>query len=83
MELGEHPQFHMASRPDLLGGVRIVTGVDAEGKRILAIPFYAMANREPSAQEVWVVQRGLKPSDAFVVYDLEKQTPPFPRAGRG
>ncbi len=43
----------------------MVTGVDADGKPVMAVPFYAMANREKTAQEVWVRQRGMKPVDAW------------------
>ena len=65
LELGDDPQFQVENRFDLLGGVRVVTGRDAEGKPIMAVPFYAMANRAKTVQEVWTLQRGLKPSDAW------------------
>ena len=65
LELGDHPQFQVENRSNLLGGVRVVTGRDAEGKPIMAVPFFAMANRVKTAQEVWTIQRGLKPSDAW------------------
>ena len=55
----------MENRSNLLGGVRVLTGRDAEGEPIMAVPFVAMANRAKTAQEVWVIQRGLKPSDAW------------------
>ena len=51
--------------PICWGGVRVVTGQDADGKPVMAVPFYAMANREKTAQEVWVRQRGMKPGDAW------------------
>ena len=65
LELADRTQFTLEDRPDLLGGIRVITGRDANGKPILAVPFYAMANREKTVQEVWTVQRGLKPSDAW------------------
>jgi len=65
VELGAHPQLRVEASADLLGGVRVVTGHDAEGRGFVAIPFYAMANRAKSVQEVWVTQRGGKASDAW------------------
>jgi hypothetical protein len=65
IELGALPQLRVEARADLLGGVRVVTGDDAEGKRFVAIPFYAMANRAKSVQEVWTTQRGWKASEAW------------------
>jgi DUF1680 family protein len=64
-ELAEHRLFEVQNRPDLLGGIRVVTGKDVDGKAIMAVPFYALANREKSTQEVWVNQRGYKPGDAW------------------
>ncbi|MBL9134731.1 MAG: glycoside hydrolase family 127 protein [Verrucomicrobiales bacterium] len=65
VELSDRPQFKVESRPELLGGIRVITGNDAEGRPIVAIPFYAMANRTNSVQEVWISQRGRTPSDAW------------------
>ena len=39
----------------------MVRGRTADNQPFLAIPFYALANREKSAQEVWIAQRGIKP----------------------
>jgi DUF1680 family protein len=50
------PRFEVEQRPEMLGGVAVVKGVDAEGKAFVAIPFYAMANREKSRQVVWLRQ---------------------------
>jgi len=33
-------------------------GLDNDGKPFTAIPFYALANREQSNQEVWLPQEG-------------------------
>lgn len=45
-------------RPDLLGGVTVLTGkaLDAEGKpvELTAVPYYAWANREKSQMTVWI-----------------------------
>ena len=65
LELGDDPQFKIESRSELLGGIRVIKGQDVDGKPIVAVPFYAMANREKTVQEVWTIQRGLKPSDAW------------------
>jgi hypothetical protein len=59
--LGQDPQFTTTPRPDLLDGVVTVSGVSADGKPFLAIPFYAMANRGNSSQEVWLRQQGMPP----------------------
>lgn len=64
-ELPASPRFRVEPRPDLLGGVRVIAGEDAEGRGFLAIPFYAMANRGKSTQEVWTSKRGWKPSEAW------------------
>lgn len=65
LELPEHVELQVEKRPDLLGGVVVITGRDVEGRAFTAVPFYAMANRAPSVQEVWVRQRGWKPGDAW------------------
>jgi DUF1680 family protein len=55
-----------AFRPDLLGGVVTMTGRDAGGEPFLAVPFYALANREPSQQEVWMRWDGkTEPTDGW------------------
>ncbi|MHB1034028.1 MAG: glycoside hydrolase family 127 protein [Pirellulales bacterium] len=64
-ELGVDPQFQAEQRPELLGGVTVVRGRTADNQPFLAIPFHALANREKSAQEVWIAQRGIKPSAAW------------------
>jgi DUF1680 family protein len=63
LALGGNALFRVEPRPELLGGISVICGVDAQGRPILAIPFYALANRGKSAQEVWVEQEGLRPSD--------------------
>lgn len=65
VELAPSSHFQVEARPELLGGVRVLAGHDAGGKPIVAIPFYTMANREKSVQEVWVTQRRREPNDAW------------------
>lgn len=54
--LPKDPEFQIEHRPELLGGVTVVRGKTAENKSFLAIPFYALANRVNSQQEVWLWQ---------------------------
>jgi DUF1680 family protein len=65
VELGDNPQFQVEHRPQWLGGLTVIRGVRADGRPFLAIPFYALANREPSTQEVWAVQRGWRLNDSW------------------
>lgn len=48
-------------RPDLLGGVTLIrtTGIDANGKPVplIAIPYYAWANREKSPMNIWLHEK--------------------------
>ncbi|GAJ02378.1 unnamed protein product, partial [marine sediment metagenome] len=52
------PKFEVKFDGNLLGGVVVVNGKTAEGKEFTAIPFYVLANREKSNQEVWLPQQG-------------------------
>jgi len=56
--LPKDPGFKVKFNADLLDGVMVVTGKTAEGKAFTAIPFYALANRAKSNQEVWLPQEG-------------------------
>ncbi len=58
--LGPEPVFQVERRPELLGGITVLRGVNAQGQPIQAVPFYTLANRGKSTQEVWVDQAGLK-----------------------
>ena len=56
--LPKDPQFKVKHVADLLGGITVITGKTAEGKTFTAAPFYALANRGKSNQEVWLPQQG-------------------------
>jgi hypothetical protein len=74
--LGSEPRFRSEHGAELLGGVTVIHGVTADERVFLAIPFYALANREASTQEVWVVQRGLKASTEWWLGALSRPIPP-------
>ncbi|MHB8997236.1 MAG: glycoside hydrolase family 127 protein [Armatimonadota bacterium] len=57
--LASQPELASEYRPDFLGGVNAITGKGSDGRQVMAIPYYALANREPSRQTVWVAQEGL------------------------
>jgi len=61
--LGADPRFTAVHQPGLLGGVTAIRGVAARGEPIQAVPFFAMANRGNSTQEVWVEQENLAVTD--------------------
>lgn len=56
VRLGADPRFEVEHCPDLLGGVSVIRGQAVGGEAILAVPFFALANRGKSTQEVWVEQ---------------------------
>ena len=58
VSLPADPKFQAEPRPDMLGGVTVIRGLTSDEKPLLAIPFYALANRRPSIQEVWLYQSG-------------------------
>jgi DUF1680 family protein len=58
VSLPADPHFKIEHRPDMLGGVTVIRGKTAEDKPFLAIPFYVLANRGNSQQEVWLPQVG-------------------------
>jgi len=57
--LGAGPRLTAVHQPEFLGGVTVIRGVAATGEPIQAVPFFAMANRGNSTQEVWVEQENL------------------------
>jgi len=54
--LGNDPPLSVEHRPDLLGGVTVIHTQAADGRPLLAVPFYTLANRAPASQKVWVAQ---------------------------
>jgi DUF1680 family protein len=73
--LGGDPKFALDARPDLLGGVKVIGGLTANGQPFQAIPFYALANRGRSSQEVWVEQANLRPADDWWLGALYRAKP--------
>ena len=51
------PKFTAEYRNDLLGGVTVITGVAADGRKITAVPYYAGTIVRPGEMLVWVLQR--------------------------
>jgi hypothetical protein len=71
--------FEFQEVPELLGGIGTLRGVDAENKRFTAIPFFALANRGKTWQEVWVPLTDFQPSDRWwegKLYRPYERTPP-------
>lgn len=67
--LAPTPQFQSSFRPDLLGGVSVITGpaelvkraadgkaVEREPRQFTAVPYFARANREPSPMAVFLLR---------------------------
>jgi DUF1680 family protein len=61
VSLPENVDMITEHRPDLLGGVTLIktTGMDADGKPVplIAIPYYAWANREKSPMNIWLHEK--------------------------
>jgi DUF1680 family protein len=76
------PVFQVEHRPDWLGGVSVIKGAKADGQPFLAIPFYALANRAKSSQEVWAAQRDFKPDPHWWLGELYRPYRPAPPAPR-
>jgi len=70
LELGVDPGFKVEHKPEMLGGITIIKGKTANGVPFSAIPFYVLANRAKSRQEVWVGQGGLKRDDNWWLGNL-------------
>ena len=73
--LGVDPKFITVRQPELLGGITVIRGTDAEGQPIQAVPFYALANRGKSAQEVWVEHPSLKLGEEWWLGALYRPAP--------
>jgi uncharacterized protein len=73
--LGPDPKLIAERRADLLGGVTVIRGLAGNGQPIQAVPFYALANRGKSIQEVWVDQEGWRPMDDWWLGALYRPLP--------
>ena len=56
--LPPNPQFTPEHRADLLGGVVAINGIAHDGRKIMAVPYYAWDHRAPGEMIVWVRQDG-------------------------
>ena len=56
--LAADPGLVCEARPDLLGGVTVIHGRRADGKRFTAVPLYAWDNRMAGKMRVWLKQEG-------------------------
>jgi DUF1680 family protein len=65
LNFGEDPHFQIEHRPELLGGITVIHCINKNGEAMTAIPFYALANRTPSTQEIWIRQFGLALDDSW------------------
>ena len=70
LELPAEPVFSVEHRPALLGGITVIKVIGADGTSLTALPFYALANRAKSSQEVWVKQRDFKSDSAWWAGEL-------------
>ncbi len=67
---GSDPPVEVQRREDLLGGITVLATASADGRQILAIPFYVLGNRENSCQEVWRPQQGFAASSNWWLGEL-------------
>jgi len=56
--LAKDPKFETEWRPELLGGVTVITCRDRTGRRLTAVPYYAWDHRAWGDMAVWVRQDG-------------------------
>ncbi len=65
--LARDPQFETEFRPDLLGGIVVIKGTAADGRRLVFVPYHLWDHRDPGPMVVWVRQAGkprhLDPND--------------------
>jgi DUF1680 family protein len=58
--LSPETQLFAPHRPDMLGGVTVITDNEtAEKPRLLAIPYYARDNRGSAGMKVWLPEKKL------------------------
>lgn len=74
-KLAADAEFRAAAHPDFLGGVTVIESRFADGRRALAIPFYALANRAPAKQIVWIAPDGEIKAPSFAPPALYQQVP--------
>ncbi|NLF07478.1 MAG: hypothetical protein GX594_05795 [Pirellulaceae bacterium] len=48
----------------MLGGVAVISGIDQDGRRIVAVPYHVWNHREPGEMIVWARQEGKSPNPA-------------------
>lgn len=58
IELAEDPHLTNEYRKDLLGGVTVLHGKQADGTSFTAVPLYTWDNRSSGQMNVWLKQRG-------------------------
>lgn len=76
--LGSDPRFAIERKPELLGDVTVLHCTASDGRPLQAIPFYALANRASSNQEVWVRSAAAQASDAWWLGALYRPALPSP-----
>jgi hypothetical protein len=65
VEFDQEPVFEIQHRPELLGGITVIRTRSSRGEPLVAVPFYALANRQKAAQEVWVNQKAYRPESTW------------------
>jgi DUF1680 family protein len=60
--LADDPEFGIQYNEDLLNGIVTISGKTKSNKQFVAIPYYAMANREKSDTNVWLKKKHDKAS---------------------
>jgi DUF1680 family protein len=56
--IAEEPNFLCEFKEDLHSGIVTIEGKTTENKNFLAIPYFALANRNKSNSDVWIQQEG-------------------------
>ena len=60
--LPHDPEFAAEYRGDLLGGVTVIHATARDGRKLIAVPYYAWDHRSPGEMTVWVGQEGKSPT---------------------
>ncbi|MCS7304224.1 MAG: glycoside hydrolase family 127 protein [Thermoguttaceae bacterium] len=58
IQLARQPEFQPHWKPDLLGGIVMISAKTRDGRTVRAIPYYAWDHREAGEMIVWVRQDG-------------------------